>query len=332
MTAVSSPTLSAQAEPHTRFRRLRSLHEAGFAPVLVLLALTLLVSAYDWSFLQVNSILSLLEQAAPLALLAVAQAVVVLTGRIHLANAALATFAGVVLAKGLGAWGPVAIPVVLLGATLLGLVIGMLHVVTQIPSLITTLGFLGVFSGLSLWISDADSVFVQTGYSSIEWITFRIFGVPIAFALVFALTLLLIALGKALPAGRQVLAVGLNERAAAYSGIRTNRVVVLMFSLSGLLSGLAAVVAVAQLQSAGATTLDSLLLPSIAAVIVGGTALSGGVGGLGRTLCGALVIAVLRVGLDLVGLDAAFQPIAYGMIVIGAIAVTVDRRRAVTVA
>lgn len=77
--------------------------------------------------------------------------------------------------------------------------------------------------------------------------------------------------------------------------------------------------------------MDSLLLPSIAAVLLGGTAITGGVGGIGRTLVGVLIITVLRVGLDIVGVPSSIQPILYGAIVILAIAATVDRGRGRTV-
>jgi len=145
-------------------------------------------------------------------------------------------------------------------------------------------------------------------------------------------TLVLMWALRGLPVGRQIKAIGLNERAAAYSGIRTQAIVILAFAGSGLFAAAAAVFQVAQLQSAGASTSSSLLLPAIAAVIIGGTAISGGVGGVGRTLIGALIISVLRVGLDIVGVDSAVQPILYGLIVILAIAATVDRRRTLVVA
>ncbi|NLU71421.1 ABC transporter permease [Streptomyces sp. HNM0575] len=330
-TGTTAPPKPRTEKRPTRRSRLPRLHEAGAAPLLVLVLLVV-VGSYDPSFFQLQSLASLLEQAAPLALLAIGQALVVLTGRIDLSNAGLASLAGVVLAQGLGSWGPVAVPVAVLGAMACGLLIGTVHVSTQVPSFIITLGFLGVFAGLSLSVSRADSILVTHGSGSIDWIFLRIFGFPISYALVLLVALMLMAAMRSLTIGRRVRAVGLNERAAAYSGIRTQRVVVTMFAASGGLSGLAAVLQVARLQSAGATTSDSLLLPALAAVIVGGTALSGGVGGVGRTVCGALVIALLRVGLDLIGVDAAFQPILYGGIVILAIAVTVQRRRGVAVA
>lgn len=331
-TETAALAIAARQENRTFGGRVRRLHESGFAPVVLLVLLVAIVAIYDPSFLRVRSLMSLLEQSAPLVLLALAQGVVVLTGRITLANATLASLAGITLAKLLGAWGGAAVPAVLLGAVVLGALIGIVHMVAQIPSFIVTLGFMGVFAGLSLFLSGADSVLVTDGYGAVEWIGFRLFGIPISFLLVLLVAAVLIAVYRWLPIGRAVIAIGLNQRAAAFSGIRVDPVMVFVFALSGLLSGLAAVVQLAQLQSAGATTSDSLLLPSIAAVIVGGCSIAGGVGGIGRMVLGALVIALLRVGLDLVGVDSAYQPIAYGVIVILAIAATVDRRRGSVVA
>ena len=84
---------------------------------------------------------------------------------------------------------------------------------------------------------------------------------------------------------------------------------------------------VARTYSGNPTIADSLLLPSIAAVVVGGTAITGGSGGLGRTLVGALTVGVLRVGIAVVGLDPAYEPMAYGMLMIVAVALTIDRSK-----
>ena len=318
--------------PQRSGRGLSSFHERGFTPFVVLAGLVVLISVYDSDFLKPSSILALLDQTAVIALLALSQAVVVITGRITLANAALASLAGVVMAKLLPTLGLGAVGLVLVGAALAGVALGLVHVIAQVPSFIITLGGLGVCAGVSLWLSNADSVFVGSGYGAVEWISLRLYQIPISFILVVLICAALMIGFELLPLGQRVRALGFNERAAAYSGIRTGAVVVTIFGLSGLLSGLAATVQVAQLQSAGATTSDSLLLPSIAAVILGGNSIAGGVGGVGRTLLGALIIALLRVGLDLIGVTPAIQPVIYGVIVILAIAATVDRRRGTTVA
>lgn len=338
MSVQTSPSESPQAPDAApvrgllRWRGVRWYHERGVTPLLVLLALIVVVSAYDPGFLQLRSILALVDQTAVIALLALAQAVVVFTGRITLANAALASLAGVLMAQLLPSLGVFAVILVLAGAVVYGVVLGLLHVVAQVPSFIITLGGLGVAAGLALWVSGAESVFVDGGYSVVEWISFRLYGIPIGFLLTLVVAAALMAVFGLLPFGRSVRAIGFNERAAGFSGIRTGRVVVLVFAVSGLLSGLAAVVQVAQLESAGPTTSDSLLLPSIAAVILGGSSLAGGIGGIGRTILGAFIVSMLRVGLDLVGIDPAIQPIIYGAIVIIAVAATVDRSRGTVVA
>ena len=312
---------------------LRRLQDAGVAPFVVLLVLVAVIGLVDGRFLTPRSLASLLEQSTPLALLAIGQCLVVLTGRIDLSNAALASLAGVLLAQFLGPLGVVAVPLVLLGGALASALAGWIHVTAQVPSFVVTLGALGVWSGASLVLAQSDTILVTDGYQYVEWIFTRWSRVvPVSFLLVLAVTLVLMWAMRGLPAGRQLKAIGLNERAAAYSGIRTQAMVNLAFAGSGLFAAGAAVFQIAQLQSAGASTSASLLLPAIAAVIIGGTAISGGVGGVGRTLIGALIISVLRVGLDIVGVDSAVQPILYGLIVILAIAATVDRRRTLVVA
>jgi ribose transport system permease protein len=129
------------------------------------------------------------------------------------------------------------------------------------------------------------------------------------------------------PLGRCVYAIGLAEPAAILSGIRVGAVKVGAFALSGLCAGLAGILMVSRTYSGNPTIADSLLLPSIAAVVVGGTAITGGFGSLGRTLIGVLTIGVLRVGIAVMGLDPAYEPLAYGALIIVAVALTMDRTK-----
>jgi ribose transport system permease protein len=123
----------------------------------------------------------------------------------------------------------------------------------------------------------------------------------------------------------------MGASAALLSGVHVSRVKIFAFALTGLFSGLAGMAMVARTYSGNPTIADSLLLPSIAAVVVGGTAITGGVGGLGRTLIGVLTITVLRVGIAVIGLDPAYEPIAYGVLIAGAVALTVDRSKTLIV-
>jgi ribose transport system permease protein len=124
-----------------------------------------------------------------------------------------------------------------------------------------------------------------------------------------------------------VVARGLAAPAAIMSGIQTVRAKTLIFALSGFGSGLAALMLVARMNSGAPSLADSLQLPTVAAVVVGGTAITGGVGGLNRTIVGALIIMVLRVGMAVIGIDAAYEQIVYGGIVILAVGLTIDRAR-----
>lgn len=310
----------------------RRAHQAGATALVLLVVLVFVIGLYDSSFWRVSNIYSLLEQAAPLVLLAIGQSLVVMTGRIDLANAGLASLSGVVLSQLLGDFGLAAVVITLVLSAAAGALSGAIQAITQVPSFIITLGFLGIYAGVALTLADADTILVTDGYSAVEWIFLRIFGFPISFALVLVVAALIMVAMAVTPFGRRIRAAGYNERAAALSGIRVNRLVVTVFAVSGACAGLAAVFQVSQLQSAGATTSDSLLLPSIAAVLIGGTAIAGGVGGVGRTILGGLIIAVLRVGLDVVGISSAYQPILYGAIVIITIGATVDRSRGAVVA
>ncbi len=130
-----------------------------------------------------------------------------------------------------------------------------------------------------------------------------------------------------LPLGRYVQAIGLGETAALLSGVPVGAVKVTAFAVSGLLAGLTGMALVARTYSGNPSAAASLLLPSIAGVVVGGTAITGGVGGYGRTVIGVLIITVLRVGIAIVGIDPGYEPLCYGLVVVCAVALTVDRSR-----
>ena len=122
--------------------------------------------------------------------------------------------------------------------------------------------------------------------------------------------------------GRYVKAIGLGETAALLSGVPVNFVKVVAFALSSLFAGLTGMALVARTYSGSPSAAASLLLPSIAAVVVGGTAITGGFGSYGRTIIGVLIITVLRVGIAIVGVDPGYEPLCYGLVVVCAAALT----------
>jgi ribose transport system permease protein len=308
---MSTPPLSRQAV-------------APFMPLLALLALLGAVGVAAPSFLSVDSLAVLADESSVILLLATAQTLVILLGGIDLSMAALAALASVLIALSLPGLGWVGVMGTLALTTLLGAFQGFVHARAQLPSVIVTLAGLGIWSGVALAIAQA-TIPVTEGHATVAWLEGSSLGVPHAFAFAAAALGALAATLHWLPLGRHIRAIGLNPQVALLSGVRVGRVKLIVFALTGLFSGLAGMLMVARTYSGSPTAADSLLLPSIAAVLIGGTAMTGGVGGLARTLIGTLAITVLRVGIAAAGVDPAFEPIAYGVLVVIVVALTTDR-------
>jgi ribose transport system permease protein len=295
-----------------------------FVPIAVLLVLMGLGGAIYPPFLSPGNLRVLADDASVIVLLAAGQTMVILLGSIDLSVAALAGLASVLIALAVPALGVGGVVGVLALTTLLGAFQGHVHAHAQLPSVVVTLAGFGMWSGLALAIAQA-TVPVDAGYSAVAWLEGISLGVPHSFAFAVATLVALASSLRWFPLGRRVRAIGLNPAAAQLCGIRVDRVKVIAFSVSGLFSGLAGMTMVARTSSGSPTIADSLLLPCIAAVVMGGTALAGGIGGPARTLIGALTITVLRGGIAATGLDPAFEPIAYGVLVVTAVAVAGDR-------
>jgi len=295
------------------------------ASLAVLIALVLAISTVEPSFLSVYSLRVLAEESSVILLLATGQTIVVLMGGIDLSTAALTSLVSVIIALLLPQYGVAAVAGALGVAVLIGALQGAVHASAQVPSFMVTLAGFGLWSGIALAIANT-TVPVVERYEAVGWLAAQDSVVPHAF--VFALGVLIvfqIALAR-LRFGRYLHAIGLSERVALLSGVRVSRVKTLAFAASGLCAGLAGVAMVARTSSGSPTIADSLLLPSIAAVLIGGTAITGGHGSLARTLLGVGIIAVMRVGVAVAGFPPAYEPIVYGIVVVIAVAVTVDRR------
>jgi len=300
---------------------------ARFMPLIILAALLILLSLRNPDLLTPNSLLTIVDSAAPLMVLATGATVVILCGGIDLSIGALASLASVLVALWTPAWGTwAAVPVVVLTA-LAGLLQGWVHVAARVPSFIVTLGGLSLWSGLALAISDARTIPI-TDLAALRWAFTRVLGdVPSALIVALVLVAVIGAVMRFTPFGRWVSSVGHAEPAARLAGLPVSAVKMTAFAISGACAGLAGVLLVARTFSGGPTLGDSLLLPAVAAVVVGGTAITGGHGGLSKTVAGALVVVLLRVGLSLIGVDAGFEPIFYGILIIVAVSVTIDRSK-----
>lgn len=297
-------------------------------PLAVLIALVLVITIRQPNFLSLYSMRGLLESVAPLLLLALGQMFVILTGGIDLAFAAVASFGTVLLALWIPDMGALGILLALGVTSLIGFLNGYVVAKAQVPSFIVTLGALGLYSGIGLWISGASTIRVSEGYDVVGWLAdLRIAQLPVSGLIAIVIAVIIAVLMGTLRRGRALHALGLAEPAVLMSGISTVRLRILAFTLSGLFSGLAAVMLVALQRSGGPSLADSMQLPAIAAVVIGGTAITGGVGGAMKTLIGAFIIVVLRVGLSAVGVDPAWEQVFYGAVIVAAVALTIDRSR-----
>jgi len=256
--------------------------------------------------------------------MAIGETVVILLGGIDLSLAALASLASVLLAYSLPSLGWLGLLLVLVFVMLAGALQGVIHAKAQVPSFIVTLAGMGLWGGIAITVAHT-TVPINKGYEVVGWLKGSTVGVPHSFAFALVVLLIMAAAMRWLPLGRYIYAIGLAEPAAIISGIRTTRIKVLAFTLSGLLAGLTAMVMVARTYGGNPTIANALQLPAIAAVVVGGTAITGGFGGLGRTLVGALSITVMRVGIAVMGVDPGYEPVVYGLLVIVAVILTIDR-------
>lgn len=291
--------------------------------LLGLLLLGLLLSVLTPHFLTVSNLMNVLEQTAINAVIAVGMTFVIISGGIDLSVGSIVAFSGVLLARALQApWpDPLAIPVGIAAGALAGLVNGLLVTRGRLPPFIATLGMMSVARGAALVVTEGRPISgFGAGFRALA--TGRVLGVPapvLAAAGLYAIAHLLLAHTRF---GRYVYAIGGNEEATRLSGVAVRFHKTMVYVLCGTTSALAAVLLTARLNSAQPIAGIMYELDAIAATVIGGTSLLGGSGTLGGTLVGALIMGVLRNGLNLLDISSFVQQIVIGLVII--VAVLVD--------
>jgi ribose transport system permease protein len=199
-----------------------------------------------------------------------------------------------------------------------GLLNGLMVAMLRIPSFIATYGMLWVLQGLAYFYMAGQAVFgFPHGFRQLGRGLF--IGIPIPIFVMAAVLALGSIILRRTTIGQQIYAIGGNPVSARLSGVPVRRRLLLVYVLSGTMAGLASLVFLAQLNSAQADIGSTLTLPAIAAVLVGGTSLFGGVGSLSGTFIGALLLTVVLNGMNLLDVDAAWQPLATGCIILAAV-------------
>lgn len=298
-------------------------------PLAGLFAIVLVVSIMEPDFLTLNNLFNILRQVSINALIAFGMTFVILTGGIDLSVGSILALSSAFVA-GLMTDGTSALIAVLAGlivGAVIGALNGMVISLGKVAPFIATLATMTIFRGLTLVYSDGKPI---TGLSQGGWFElfgrgyFWIFPVPVLTMLIAFAVLYFIL--KKTTFGRYTYAIGGNEEAAKLMGIQVNKVKIMIYSLSGLMAALAGIILTSRLNSAQPTAGTSYELDAIAAVVLGGTSLSGGRGWIVGTLIGALIIGTLNNGLNLLGVSSFFQLVVKGLVIL--FAVLADRKQA----
>lgn len=294
-----------------------------------LLGLSALLWALSPHFLTVSNLLNVLEQTSINAMVAVGMTFVIVSGGIDLSVGSVLAMAGVVLASALAAGVPVpvAILLALVVGTACGLVNGLLVAYGKLPPFIVTLGMMSVARGGALmWAEGRPISGFAEPFRAIA--TDRVLMIPLPVLITAAVYLAAHFVLSRTVFGRAAYAIGGNEEAARLSGVAVGFHKTLIYGVSGLMSGGAAVLLTARLNSAQPTAGTMYELDAIAATVIGGTSLLGGEGTLAGALIGALIMGVLRNGLNLLNVSSFFQQVVIGLVIIGAVLVdTMLKRR-----
>lgn len=328
MSQIVRPTRNTRDRSQTGGRKSTNnlLQVAGILPILLLIGI--LFTILTPNFLTPGNIVNILRQASINIVLATGMTFVILTGGIDLSIGSILGVSAVVgvLTSLLPGIGVLAVPAALLTGLVLGLLNGALIAFLELPPFIVTLGALTALRGVAYLVANGTTVINRN--LNFAWIGNNYLG-PLPWLVAIALLAVIASwfILRRTVLGVQIYAVGGNQQAARLTGIKVNRVLLFVYGVSGLLAGLAGIMSASRLYSATGMLGNGYELDAIAAVILGGTSFSGGIGTIVGTLLGALIIAVLNNGLTLLNMSFFWQLVVKGLVIIFAVVVDRLRRR-----
>ena len=318
---VSTSTPQSSTLDRSTLERMRA-----YFPFMVLVIVCVGFAIFSDQFVTARNFETVLRQTAVLSIAAMGGTFVILMGSIDLSVGSVVGLSSVVVAFFMQSMGIAALPTGLVVGALIGAMVGFIYAKLKVPSFIVTLGVLVAGHGAMLHITEGRPIMVRDAF--LRWIgSGDVAGIP---------TIVIVAIGAFAIAyfiqhhtvlGRSIVAIGGGEVVAQRSGIRVDRVKILTFMLAGIFSGLAGIVLVSRMGAGSPTAGTGLELDVIAAVVIGGTPLTGGMGGVGGTVIGALIIAVLSNGLNLAGVSSYTQLIIKGAVLVAAVIISIDRKK-----
>lgn len=296
--------------------------------IVALIILIVFVSVLNPAFLQVNNLLNLMRQLIINGFIALGMTFVILTGGIDLSVGSTLALTSAIFAGLLQGGMPTILAILIaLGLGLiLGLVNGILITKGKLAPFIVTLATMTIFRGLTLVYMDGRPIAGPKDDFAFQFLgKGQFFGIPFQVILFIIAYLILWILLTKTSNGRKIYAVGGNEKASFISGIKIDKVKILVYVISALMAVLSGLVLTSRLNSAQPTAGSAYEMDAIAAVVLGGTSMTGGSGSLTGTLIGILILGVLNNGLNLLGVSSFYQQIVKGVVIL--IAVLIDRKR-----
>ena len=299
--------------------------------VIALIILMAVITIINSNFLTANNLLNLLLQVTSNALIAFGMTFVILTGGIDLSVGSILALSSALTAGLLGSGMPVtlAILISLIMGCILGMMNGLLISYGKLAPFIVTLATMTIFRGATLVYTNGNPI--TKGLSDTFLFQFLgqgyIVGIPFPVIIMFIVFIVLYVLLHKTAFGKSVYAIGGNEKAAYISGVKLNKVKIIIYSISGMMASISGLIITSRFSSAQPTAGASYEMDAIAAVVLGGTSLSGGKGRILGTLIGALIIGVLNNGLNIIGVSAFWQQVVKGVVIL--IAVLIDRFKVV---
>ncbi|MCY4197276.1 MAG: ABC transporter permease [Rhodobacteraceae bacterium] len=298
-------------------------------PWITLVALIVIVGIANPAFFSVSGFVILMADVIPLLIMAIGMTFAIYIGGIDLSIQQLANMVTVMTTVYLAQFGiSVALLVVLVGG-LFGIISGFVTTRLYVPSFVSTLAIGFIALSIAKWLSNQRALFMDATLRDAHfgWMFGNTMGVPHELVIGLLLAFFAWLLQTRTPFGRALKAVGSGELAAVASGIDVDRVKIFAFGLSGMFAAFAGLMFSVKLSGGDAQLANGFLLLAIVAVLVGGTPLTGGVGGIINTVIGTLIVMVIRAAMVYLEIDATQQQMIFGIVLIVAIALTIDRSK-----
>lgn len=300
---------------------------------ILIICLGVVATLTDKTFIAGSNITNIIDAFILYLLLAIGITFVMVSGSDNLAVGGMLSLNSVVfaiLSEKMGLW---SIPLVLLIGFIEGVITGQVFKIFKIPSFIATLGMMGVFTSIAVLISGgAPKVLSMDVSRSLKFLHLTpIPGIKVQYIITAGIFLIFLFIQERTAFGKHVFATGNSPIAVKHLGINIDNIKQLSYGLSGLSTAIGAILLCSRLYAGDPTVGTSYLLLIISVVVVGGTSLSGGVGGVLNTLLGALTIAVLQNVLQIMGVNIYYHPVIIGAVLIVAVAISLDQKKVLIV-